>query len=55
MGPTEILHKHIVQFELQITQLGIKGRVEFEEAMLKAMEEYANIRIKELKREIDRL
>jgi hypothetical protein len=55
MDNKEILHKHLIQFELKITELGIKGRIEFEEVMLKAMEEYANLRIKELKREIERL
>ena len=55
MDNKEILHKHLIQFELQLTELGIKGRIAFQEAMLKAMEEYATLRIKELKRKIDRL
>ena len=36
----QILHKHLIPFEGFITQLGIVGRIRFEEAMLKAMEEY---------------
>ena len=55
MDKKEILHKHLIQFELKITELGIKGRIEFEEAMLKAMEDYANLRVKDLKRQIERL
>jgi hypothetical protein len=31
MDNKEILHKHLIQFELKITELGIKGRIEFEE------------------------
>lgn len=52
MDKKEILQKHLIQFELKITELGIKGRIVFEEAMVKAMEEYANLRVKELKRQI---
>ena len=55
MDNKKILHKHLIHFEIKITELGIKGRIEFEEAILKAMEEYANLRIKELKRKIERI
>jgi hypothetical protein len=55
MNTQEILHKHLIQFELKITELGIKGRIEFEKEMLKAMEECANIRVKEIKRKIELL
>jgi hypothetical protein len=51
----EILHKNLIRFELTITQLGIKGRIEFEEAMLKAMEEHSNFCVKELKQKIKKL
>jgi RNase P/RNase MRP subunit p29 len=36
-----ILHKHMIPFELHITELGIRGRINFEEAMILAMKEYA--------------
>jgi hypothetical protein len=50
-----ISHKHLIKFELLISELGIRGRIEFEEAIMKAMEEYKDVSIKEFKREIDRL
>lgn len=36
-----ILHRHLIPFELKITELGIRGRIKFEEAMISAMKEYS--------------
>lgn len=50
-----ILHKHLNNFEISISELGIRGRIAFEEAMLEAMEEYKNTSIQDFKREINNL
>jgi len=52
-----ILHEHLLPFELEITELGIKGRIAFEESMISAMQEYSkqekNVFKEKLKNGID--
>ena len=47
MNAKELIHDKLIPFELTISQLGIRGRIDFEEAILSAMTIYAEAKAKE--------